>query len=364
MTGNYSWKEGKVIRRMKAVKNAIATLNKCYAVAELDYDGERHLICSAEKSDPCYAFTLDGKQVDKLWDGPGGVMTLTQYPLTEDSDPILMATQKFYSPNDSAEARIVYYTHEGGKWICHVLADLPFVHRFGILRRNGSHYLIACTLKSAHAFRDDWTCPGRIWVAPLPKNIRDYSEDHQLEFFPLESGLYKNHGFCIVRDGENSFAMVGTENGVYRVIPPAGPDGKWSCENVLATPASDVLYQDYDGDGERELLILSPFHGDTLSIYRKMGNAYEKVWVRDKKMPFIHAVWGAEVEGKQYAFVGHREGDRELIAVHWENGQYVTDILDQGAGPANCMYFEDNGVHKLIASNRETDEVALYTLTV
>ncbi len=45
-----------------------------------------------------------------------------------------------------------------------VLCDLPFVHRFGVAQRGGVWYLIACTLKSAHAFRDDWTCLGRIWV--------------------------------------------------------------------------------------------------------------------------------------------------------------------------------------------------------
>ncbi len=349
---------------MKAEKKVIGSLTKCYAVTEMNIDGEKRLICAAEKQDPCYAFTTEGEQVDKLWDGPGGVMTLLQYPLSE--EPILMATWKFYSPNDSANARIVYYTREDGQWVCHTLCALPFVHRFGIVKNNGVHYLVACTLKSAHAFKNDWTCPGRIWVAKLPEDIRAYNDEHQLELFPLESGLLKNHGFSIVEDGENSYAMVGTDNGVFKVVPPTEEDGAWSCENILAVPTSDMLYQDLDGDGERELLVLSPFHGDTMSIYKKSGEGFEKVWEYGKKMPFLHAIWGAALEGKEYAFIGNREADKELLAVYFDQDKqaYTVDVLDAGAGPANCRYINDNGTHKLIAANRETNEIALYTLTV
>ena len=348
---------------MRAEKKVIDQLNKCYAVAEFDFDGERHLISAAEKTDPCYIYNMDGERIDTLWEGPGGVMTLCQYPLTESSDPILMATQKFYSPNDSAKAKIVYYTRENGEWVCHVLCDLPFVHRFGIVERSGYYYLVACTLKSAHAFKDDWTCPGRIWVAELPADIRSYNEDHMLELKPLVSGLYKNHGFCKVEEDGYSFVLVGTQNGVYKVTPPAEKDGEWSAECILDVPTSDMLYQDYDGDGEKELLIMSPFHGDTLAVYKNKGNGFVPVFTCEKKLPFLHAIWGANVQGKEVAFIGNRQEDRELFAVHYDGG-YVMDLLDAGAGPANCMYYKDGDKDMLIASNRETDEVALYQLFV
>ena len=348
---------------MKAEKQVIGNLNKCYAVSELSYDGKRHLIVAAEKEDPAYVFELDGTRIDTLWEGPGGVMTLAQYPLSKDDDPILMATYKFYSPNNSAAAKIVYYTRENGKWNMHVLCDLPFVHRFGIVERNGKHYIVACTLKSAHAFKDDWTCPGRIWVGELPEDIRAYNEDHQLELTPLVSGLYKNHGFCRCEGKDGQFVLVGTENGVYKVTPPASADGEWSADQLIDIPTSDMLYQDFDDDGKMELLILSPFHGDTLAIYKETEQGFKQVYLHEKKMPFLHAIWGAELDGKQYAFIGNRQEDRELLAIHYDNG-YVVDVLDQGAGPANCMYFKDGEAHKLLAANRETDEIAVYTLTI
>ncbi len=350
---------GKEIR-MKAEKKVIGKLNKCYALGMFAYDGKPHIVCAAEKQDPCYAFDLDGTKTDTLWEGPGGVMTVLQAP---GDKPVLLATQKFYSPNDSAEAKIVYYTKEDGGWKCSVLCDLPFVHRFGIVEKNGRNWLIACTLKSAHAFKNDWTCPGRIWVAELPENILQYDADHQLKLEPLVSGLYKNHGFAVHQKEDGStFAVVGTENGIWLCEPPAEEGGEWNCECILEEPASDVLYLDFDGDGERELFVLSPFHGDTVSVYKKKNGSFEKVWERDKKMPFIHAIYSGKINGKTVAFTGNRQEDMELIMISYEDGGYQVTVLDQGSGPANCMFFEDNGVYKLAAANRETDEIALYTL--
>ncbi len=344
---------------MKVTKKKIGELNKCYAVSTFFYDGAPHLICAAEKQDPCFAFDPEGNYTETLWEGPGGVMTLLQAP---DEEPVLLATQKFYSPNDSAEAKIVYYTKEKEGWKCSVLCDLPFVHRFGIVKGKDRSYLIACTLKSAHAFKNDWTCPGRIWTAELPADLKEYSTEHQLVMEPLESGLYKNHGFAVhEKEDGTSFAVVGTENGVFIAEPPAAAGGEWHCENILPVPASDVLYLDFDGDGERELLVLSPFHGDTLSVYKDSGEGFVKVWQREKKMPFIHAICAGEINGKTAAFVGNRQEDMELIMITYEDG-YKETVIDQGAGPANCMFFSYEGKKKLLAANRETNEIALYTL--
>ena len=143
---------------MKATKKVIGSLEKCYALGTFSYDAKDHIIIAAEKKNPCNSFDLQGNFCETLWEGPGGVMTVAQVP----EQPILMATQKFYSPNDSADAKIVYYRKINDSWVCEVLCPLPFVHRFGVLKSSGKNYLIACTLKSAHAFKNDWTCPGRI----------------------------------------------------------------------------------------------------------------------------------------------------------------------------------------------------------
>lgn len=344
---------------MKATKKVIGSLEKCYALGTFHYEGKDHVVAAAEKKNPCYSFDLQGNLCHTIWEGPGGVMTVAQVP----GQPILMATQKFYSPNDSAEAKIVYYREINGEWVCETLCDLPFVHRFGVLERANRYYLIACSLKSAHAFKNDWTCPGRVWVAPFPEDITQYNAENPLKLTPLMSGLYKNHGFEICRDGTDSFAVIACENGVFKFVPPSGPDGEWSWEQLLDTPSSDILYLDFDGDGERELLVLSPFHGDTLTVYKKIDGRFTEVYRHAKRLPFLHAIWGAEIGGRIYGFIGNREEDRDLFAIYWNGEEYVYDMLDQGAGAANVLHFRDGGQDKLLAANRETDEIAVYTLS-
>ena len=378
-----------------ATKKVIGNLTKCYSVALIKDRGGVRLLCAAEKQDPCFMFDTEGNQVDTLWEGPGGVMTLEQHPASDET--IVMATRKFYSPNDSADAAIVYYRRgTDGAWEGEVLCDLPFVHRFGVLVRGGVHYLVACTLKSAHAFKNDWTCPGRVYVAELPEDITAYNKDNQLQLTPLISGLYHNHGFAKVTgnpaiEGEEAgcvYCLVGTDNGVFKVVPPAVRGGDWETALLIEDATSDMLFEDFDGDGKRELLTLAPFHGTKLAVRKATGQAdapwanafcknslcaltvpeheiqttYETVWNYPEPMPFLHAVYTAELGGKKAAVIGNREGKKELLAVYYDADldTYVTEVLDAGAGPANVLYFEDNGKDKLLAANRETDEIALY----
>lgn len=386
-----------------ANKKVIGQLTKCYSVAKISDGGESKLLCAAEKQDPCYMFHVDGEKVDTLWEGPGGVMTLEQFPCEDET--VVMATRKFYSPNDSADAKIVYYTRDGGGWKERVLCDLPFVHRFGLLQRGGRRYLIACTLKSDHAFKNDWSCPGRVWVAELSGDIREYSAEQQLALTPLVSGLYHNHGFAKVTEEDGTvWALVGTDKGVLKVVPPAEAEGAWETELLLAEATSDMLYEDFDGDGKRELLVMAPFHGEKLAVFHEAGEGlaapvfgdapvtevtpgvqgvkvltadgakeisasskrFEKVWQYPEDMPFLHAIYTAGVAGKKLAIVGAREGKKELLALYYdsETKSYVTDVLDEGAGPANALFFTEDGRDMVLAANRETDEIALYEITM
>lgn len=338
-------------------KKVLARLEKCYSVAPLQYRGEPHFLVAAEKHDRCILFDAQGHEISTVWEGPGGVMSMVQVPGTDGS---FLATHEFYSPNDSAKARIVLAEPGGEGWSVRTVCGLPFVHRFDILQRGGRRYLIACALKSGHEYKDDWSSPGKVYAAELPEDLSPYNAENPLPLRPIKEGVLKNHGYCrVVENGEDS-ALVCGENGVFRFYPPAAPGGEWVEETLLDVPASDALLIDLDGDGRRELVVMSPFHGDSLRIYRQEGDGWQAAYEYPGKLKFLHAIWGGTLMGRPTAVIGHRQGARRLLAFTFEDGAYRFRTLDEDRGPANVYGCQIDGKDVLLACNRETDEVAMY----
>ena len=176
---------------MKVEKKVISNLNKCYSMSEITVDGEHCFLVAAEKQDPCYLFSEDGEQLETVWEGPGGVMTMTPVP---GKDGQFLATERFYSPNDSLQAKIIIATRKGpGNWEKRTLCHAPFVHRFGILRRGGTNYLLVCCLKTGHEYKNDWRFPGACYGAVLPEDLSPYDDGHPLALSPVMDGMLKNH---------------------------------------------------------------------------------------------------------------------------------------------------------------------------
>lgn len=343
-------------------KTVVGSLEKCYALAMLRYQGKEHFLCAAEKANPCYLITLDGKIEETVWEGPGGVMTMQQIPGT---DGQFLATRKFYSPNDSKEASIVIVTPRGrNDWEVRTLVDLPFVHRFDILERGGKRYLIACALKSDHEYKEDWRFPGKVFAAELPSDFSSYGDAHQLELTVIKEGLTKNHGYYrhVEADGSTS-GIVSTDNGIFRFRPPALAGGEWEIETLTTDAASDALLLDLNNDGVEELCAIAPFHGDTIRIYEKKGDAFEIAYEYPAKLNFLHAIFGGVIAGQNTWILGHRRDDMLLLAFTYEDGRYRAQELDRGCGAANVLHFLRDGVDVIAAANRETDEIALYELT-
>lgn len=340
-------------------KTIMAELEKCYSIAPLEYQGRQHILVAAEKKNRCILFDSSGKEEETVWEGPGGVMTMVQVP---GSDGQFLATHKFYSPNDSKEAKIVIADPDGnGNWNIRTLAELPFVHRFGILSNGTENYLIACTLKSGHEYKDDWSSPGKVYAAKLPDDLSGYNEEHPLPLEVIKDGMLKNHGYYKVVENGKVSALVCSENGVFRFYPPKAEGEKWVEEQLLDVPASDASMVDLDGDGELELVVLSPFHGDEAAIYKKVDGSYKKVYEYPEKAEFLHAIWTGKLAGKTVAVLGHRKGARRLFALLWTGDAYSFRTIDDDCGPANAYGYTCDGKDILIATNREINQIAMYT---
>lgn len=348
---------------MKIEKKVISNLTKCYSIAPLHYQGKDHILVAAEKVDKCLLFDTEGNEEDVVWEEPGGVMTMVQVPGT---DGQFLATHKFYSPNDSKEAKIVKVTPiEKGNWEVKTLVDLPFVHRFDVLERNGVRYLIACALKSDHEYKDDWRFPGKVYAAVLPEDLSAFDEDHQLELKVIKDGMLKNHGYYKVEDEGVQTSVISCDGGVFQFVPPAEADGEWEIRTLTTDAASDAVLVDFDEDGEKELAVIAPFHGDKVCFYKKKDGIFEMVYEFGESRDFLHSIFGGSLCGKPAFVTGHRKAERDLMAFTYnkEKETYEMEYIDRDCGSANVYHYVKDGKDMLISTNREIDEVALYTIT-
>ena len=87
-------------------------------------------------------------------------------------------------------------------------------------------------------------------------------------------------------------------------------------------------------------------------------------YANPEPVEFLHAIWSGQINHKPTILLGNRKGKRELLALTWDHeaGKYHFQLLDSDRGPANVTYFEEDGKRLIVATNRETNEVAMYVL--
>lgn len=344
---------------MKVDKKVIGNLEKCYSIEPLKYNNKEYFLIAAEKHDECQLFDLEGNKVDTLWKEPGGVMTMVQVP---DSNGVFLATHKFYSPNDSKEAKLVVVSPKNGEWEVKTLLDLPFVHRFDIVKDGDKYYIIACALKSDHEYKDDWRFPGKVFAAELPKDLSEFNDENQMEMKVIKSGMTKNHGYCKIVDNGVEKCLISCDEGVY-LFTPKGSFDNWEIDKLVSTSASDAVLVDLDGDGEKELILIESFHGNKIIIYKKENGEYKEVYSYDKA-EFAHSIYGGTFNGQNVAIIGHRKGTRDLLLFRFdkEKSEYIMEIIDKDCGSANVEVIKINGEDVLISTNREINEIAMYKI--
>ena len=64
-------------------------------------------------------------------------------------------------------------------------------------------------------------------------------------------------------------SYVAANEGVFECIPPESEEGTWEIKQILDEASSDMAFADFDNDGELEMLTISPFHGEKISIFKK-----------------------------------------------------------------------------------------------
>lgn len=348
---------------MKIRKKVLMKMNSCYAVNVINRNGEKLCLAAPDDHGAAKAVNIESYREEIVWKEPSGTMGFV--PL---NDGEFLSIQNFFPVFDSKHSVLVKGKYvEGVGWVIRPFLHIPYMHRADILHKNGKNYLIICTLCSGKKSVDDWSDPGKVFVGILPEDAKDTEENiyEEIELECVLEGQVKNHGYFKVKDRDGEAALVSSENGMFEIRPPETTSGEWKITKLLANPTGDVAVCDIDQDGCMEYLVVTPFHGTALSIYKRVGNEMEIVWQKDAGIRFGHVAWAGEIMGKPAFIGGCREGDASLLLIRYDEnaeGKYKVTIIDEGQGPANICVLHENGKDTIFTANGSVGEVTAYEI--
>lgn len=345
---------------MKFEKKFLMEQNRCYATGSIQFNGQTLALLATEGAGACNAFSgVDYGTQTAVWTEPGGTMTFAPLPGTNGE---FLTIQKFFKMFQWEEATLVWVRpQQDGSFQVSELFKLPYLHRFDVLESNGHKYFIGCTLAEHKDAKDDWSFPGKVYVADLPDDLAS-----PMQLNVLIDSLYQNHGFAkVVWNGRNA-AMVGSRDGALIITPPQDADSDWTVEKIMDQPVSDLAAIDIDGDGELEIATIEPFHGSYYRIYKKIGGKYQQIFEHPEVSEFYHVVTGAELRGKPVFIGGCRRGKMQLFYVTASTTSPLSleaVLIDEGVGPSNVSVIHEKNRDVLVSANREKGEAALYFVT-
>lgn len=342
---------------MEFKKQVIDDIFKCYAVNGLTIAGELHLVFAGEGPGICNLYSgSDLKEKKTLWEGGGGTMSIVTVP---DYAGYFFASKGFYSMVDAETSGVYLIRYKDGEFAEERILDLPHLHRFDVLRIGDRRFFIGAALHSGKESKEDWSNPGKLFVAELPM---DLDGEINVELTLLKEGLTKNHGFNKGTWNGKEVTFIASDEGVFAVMPPQGSSHDWAIEQLFDFPVSDVAAIDLDGDGEVEFALLSPFHGNQFDVYKKVDGVYKSVFTYHKQLDFYHAIYADTFNGVPSFVIGARKEDMDLFLVQYdkEQKQVRSHLIDTMVGSSNARIIHTSNGDIIMSANRQIDQAALY----
>lgn len=333
-------------------------LTRCYSAGCTYIDGKAKLLLSSELEGPTRLVDAETLAMETVCEGPGGVMSMI--PIPGKNGDFLMV-QRFYPVFQSKEAGIAWCRPTADGWETREILKLPYLHRFDLFAVGDTVWFLGATLCTSKTEVDDWSDPGKLWVGILPK-----TPEETMEVYPIREGLLKNHGYYRWNWQGEDAGFVTCNSGVYVVRPPRAGETDWRIDHILERPISDVAVLDIDGDGEDELLLLEGFHGDEITINKKIDGEYKVIWeYKEKPIKMVHVAWGGLLRGVPTFICGTRKLDGGLFMVRYnkKTGGFETTEIEGDTGPANVCVVLGKDKDLILAANHRIGEGAVYTVT-
>ncbi|NDC73825.1 hypothetical protein EBZ70_00715 [bacterium] len=306
----------------------------------------------SERPHPSYLLDFENREPVEIAPAPGGTMSLVPVP---GSDHHLVSVMGLFPPFIGLEAGIFLHTKKDGAWSSRMVIALPFSHRCEFLTVEGASHLLIGTCSKHKANPEDWKQAGEVYGVKV-------GDPDSCDWKPtlIMDNLYRNHGMTkSAIDGEDCLCVSGTE-GIFAIRPQA--TGSYAVTRLFDTEVSEFVFIDLDHDGVDELVTIELFHGNTLNIYKKKDQTWERRYT--SPLSFGHGLCAGTFKGELVIVVGSRRDTLALElhkVVDFANGAIERIILETGVGPTQTRLFTHKGTDYILSANQVKNEVALYS---
>lgn len=338
----------------KIDSEVLVELPSVYAIGMVKCQGTSYVLAASElRNGAAYLINARTGDMEKIWDGPGGVMAMVGI-----GDNSFLSIDGFYPVFDSAKASVslTCVNEKNGikEFKKRKLFDLPWCHRVGFIRESDGNYIVAGTLCKEKKYVDDWTTRGSVYVGKFQNGEVSSLEN----VFPEQ--ILKHHAMWIHDNGNGTDdVFVGGQEGTFRV---SRSGDEWNMEKILDIPTSDIAVADFDGDGQEEIAIIEGFHGNLMKIFKSINGRYELIV--SYAMEFGHVLWGGMMNGKESLILGTRGGEKFLrvLTLKKEGSRYRLDSieLDHAVGPAQIAVYQTPEGTEIFAADHGANCVKRY----
>lgn len=343
------------MREITWKKEIIGQMHRCYSVQTACVDGKQMLLAASEAEEGGMAAYSADAPYECTWISRenGGTMSIVNIP---GASGVLYVGRKFYPHFEAAESDVICCRKTENGWEETVVLRQPYLHRFDVFQVGDKRVFVGCSLCGSKRFQDDWSDPGAIYVGYLQE---DPAEPFSLK--PILEGVLKNHGYWRGRWQGKEAGFIAAENGVY-VFTPGEALTECTCVRILDQPVSEVAMWDFDADGVDEMAIISPMHGNQVSVlHADSDGGYREVYRCPLALEFCHALWAGAFCGVPTILCGARRREKQLFCITYSDGGYSTAVIDTQVGSANVCVYSHAGEQRILSANNGCHEVAIYT---
>lgn len=333
-------------------KETILNIRNVYTATAIKRDGALFVAAGSETEPEVRLMRLSNREVEQLPDCPGGMMSFVPVPGKQGQ---FVSVMGLFPPFIGGEAGLFLHEFKSGQWKTIRAMDLPFAHRCEILREGKQNFLFAASVSRYKENPSDWSLPGELHLIDL-----DRQSGAPWESGILEQLVTRNHGMSRARiSGKETLCISGAE-GIFYLERESS--GTWVLRPVFDGEVSEMCFVDLDGDGQDELMTIEPFHGETLAIYKRSGERWERRF--SAPLSFGHGLSAGRFNGRPVVVTGNRSGSCNLemftvINLHQEDVRKM--VIENDAGPTQTQVFRMDGKDYILSANQRKHEVALYS---